>query len=109
MKPVLVSGIQPTGRLHIGNYLGALRNFAEREDSGKYDCYFFLADLHSITEEYDAKEKREQILNLAADFLAAGLDPKKSVIYQQSQIPATAHPTSRTPLPRTARRSAWKR
>lgn len=88
MKPVLVSGVQPSGRLHIGNYLGALRNFADLQDSEKYDCYFFLADLHSITEEYDVKEKREQIMNLMADFLTAGIDPKKSVVYQQSQIPA---------------------
>lgn len=88
MRQILVSGIQPSGRLHIGNYLGALGNFADLQDSGKYDCYFFLADLHAITEEYDAKEKRGQIMNLTADFLAVGIDPKKSTIFQQSQIPA---------------------
>ncbi len=88
MKQVLVSGIQPSGRLHIGNYLGALKNFVDLQNSGKYECYFFLADLHSITENFDPKEKREQILNLTADFLAAGTDPKKSTIFQQSQIPA---------------------
>lgn len=88
MKPVLVSGIQPSGRLHIGNYLGALRNFVELQNSGKYECYFFLADLHSITEQFDPKEKSAQILELTADYLAAGIDPKKSVIFQQSQIPA---------------------
>ncbi len=87
-KPVLLSGIQPTGRLHIGNYLGALKNFVDLQNSGKYQCYFFIADLHSITEDFDPREKREQILNLAADYLAAGLDPKKSIIFQQSQIPA---------------------
>ncbi len=88
-KPILVSGIQPSGRLHIGNYLGALKNFVDLQKSGKYQCYFFLADLHSLTEyPADAKTEAKQILELAADYLAVGLDPKKSVIFQQSQIPA---------------------
>lgn len=95
-KPILLSGIQPSGRLHLGNYLGALKNFVDLQNSGKYECYFFIADLHSLTEQFDPKTKHEQILELAADFLAAGLDPstslrtspKKSVIFQQSQIPA---------------------
>jgi len=88
MKPILVSGIQPSGKLHIGNYLGALKNFVELQNSGKYQCYFFIADLHSLTESYTPEEKRKQILELTADFVAAGLDPKKSVIFLQSQIPA---------------------
>lgn len=88
MKPILISGIQPTGKLHIGNYLGALKSFVELQNSGKYECYFFIADLHSLTENFDPKEKSEQILNLTADFLAAGLDPKKSTIFLQSRIPA---------------------
>lgn len=87
-KPILISGIQPTGRLHLGNYLGALKNFVALQNSGKYTCYFFIADLHSLTEEFDPKEKSKQILELAADYLAAGLDPKKSVIFLQSAIPA---------------------
>jgi len=89
-KPILVSGIQPTGRLHIGNYLGALKNFVELQNSGKYQCYFFIADLHALTENPDAKELNKNIAGLASDFLAAGIDPKKSVIFQQSQI--SAHP-----------------
>src|SRR3954468_23075489 len=88
MKPVLVAGIQPTGRLHIGNYLGALKNFVDLQNSGEYQCYFFIADLHSITEEFDPAQKKEQVMSLAADYLAAGLDPKKSVIFQQSQSPS---------------------
>jgi tryptophanyl-tRNA synthetase len=88
MKPVLVSGIQPTGKLHIGNYLGALANFVELQNSGKYACFFFIADLHSMTEEYTPAEKASQILSLAEDFLAAGIDPKKSVLFLQSQVPA---------------------
>ena len=87
-KPVLVSGIQPTGRLHVGNYLGALRNLVDLQNSGEYECYFFIADLHSITEAYDPKEKYQQIMNLTADFLAAGVDPKRSVVFQQSRVSA---------------------
>lgn len=88
-KPILVSGIQPTGRLHLGNYLGALRNFVALQNSGKYQCYFFLADLHSLTKnDYSAKAEPGYVLELTADFLAAGLDPRRSIIFQQSQIPA---------------------
>lgn len=89
-KPRLVSGVQPTGRLHLGNYLGALKNFVALQNSGTYECFFFIADLHSLTQGFDPKEKPGQIMELFADFLAAGLDPKKSVIFQQSQIPAHA-------------------
>ena len=81
-RPSLISGIQPTGRLHIGNYLGALKNFVELQNSGKYECYFFIADLHSLTENFSPAEKSKQIIELAADYLAAGLDPKKSVIFK---------------------------
>ncbi len=87
-KPILISGIQPTGKLHIGNYLGALKNFVDLQNSNKYQFYFFIADLHSLTEDFSPKEKPKQILNLIADYLAVGLDPKKSVIFLQSQIPA---------------------
>ena len=86
-KQILISGIQPTGKLHIGNYLGALKNFVELQDSGKYDCYFFIADLHSLTENFDPKDKTEQIKELILDYLAIGLDPKKSTIFIQSQVP----------------------
>ncbi len=85
-KPVLISGIQPTGPLHFGNYLGALKNFVALQNSGKYRCYFFVADLHALTENPSAKDLEKNILSLASDFLAAGLDPKKSIIFQQSQI-----------------------
>ena len=83
-KPSLISGIQPSGRLHLGNYLGALKHHVELQNSGKYKCFFFIADLHALTTELDPKN----ILNLAADYLAAGLDPKKATIFLQSQIPA---------------------
>lgn len=86
-KPILISGIQPTGKLHLGNYLGALKNFVELQNSGKYQCYFFIADYHSLTENFEPKEKTGQILNLATDYLAAGIDQKKSTIFTQSQAP----------------------
>jgi tryptophanyl-tRNA synthetase len=88
MKPVLVSGIQPTGRLHIGNYLGALKQFVDLQNSEKYQCYFFLADLHALTENPDADTLHNNILHLTADFLAAGIDPKRSTLFQQSQSAA---------------------
>ncbi len=87
MKPVIVSGIQPTGKLHLGNYLGALKHFVELQNSGEYTCYFFIADLHSITTDFSAKEKREQIMEVALDYLAAGLG-EPSIIFQQSAISA---------------------
>lgn len=89
-KPVLISGIQPSGRLHLGNYLGALKHFVELQNSGKYRTYFFIADLHSMTEEYDPKEKSSQVFDLMADYLAAGLDPKRSVLFVQSDVPRHA-------------------
>lgn len=88
MKPVLISGIQPSGRLHIGNYLGALKNFVDLQNSGKYHCYFFIADLHALTENPTAKDLSANILNLAADFLAAGIVAKKATIFLQSQVSA---------------------
>lgn len=84
-KKIILSGIQPTGKLHIGNYLGSLRNFVKLQD--KHECYFFIADYHSITENYDPKTKQQQIKELAKDFLAAGLDPKKCTIFVQSHVP----------------------
>ena len=83
-KQTIFSAIQPSGELHIGNYLGALKNFVELQD--KYNCFFFIADYHSITENYDPEKKPKQIFDLALDFLAAGLDPKKCTIAVQSQI-----------------------
>lgn len=79
------SAIQPSGEMHIGNYLGALKNFVELQK--QYECFFFIADYHSITENYDPKEKPKQIMNLALDFLAAGLNPKQCTICQQSDVP----------------------
>ncbi|MDO8575011.1 MAG: tryptophan--tRNA ligase [bacterium] len=82
----IVSGIQPSGELHIGNYLGAIKNWLKLQADTENECFFFIADYHSITEAYNPKEKFGEILDLAIDLLALGLDPKKSVIFQQSQI-----------------------
>src|SRR3989344_154634 len=86
-KKILISGIQPTGRLHLGNYLGALKNFIELQNSETYDCCFFVADYHSLTEHFDPRKKPEEIKNLLKDFIAAGLDPNKSILFIQSHIP----------------------
>jgi tryptophanyl-tRNA synthetase len=84
-KEIILSGIQPSGKIHIGNYLGALKNFVELQN--KYESYFFIADYHSITENYDPKIKQQQVFELAKDFLAAGLDPKICTIFVQSHVP----------------------
>lgn len=85
-KSILISGIQPTGRLHLGNYLGALKNFVELQNSGKYDCYFFIADYHSLTIDFKPKEKAKEVLGVANAYLAAGINPKKSTIFVQSHV-----------------------
>lgn len=86
-KPVIVSGIQPTGNLHLGNYLGAVKNWVDLQNSGKYDCYFFIADYHSLTGSLTAAERHERTLTIASELLAAGIDPKKSTLFVQSQVP----------------------
>jgi len=80
----LFSGIQPTGNLHIGNYLGALKQWVELQD--KYNSIFCVVDYHSLTENFDPKIKQEQIFNTAIDFLACGIDPEKSIVFVQSQV-----------------------
>lgn len=89
MNQRILNGIQPSGELHIGNYLGSLKNCVELQESGKFDCYFFIADLHSLNEDFEPGEKKhQQILDLMATFLAAGLNPEKSTLFIQSQVPA---------------------
>lgn len=93
-KSVILSGIQPSGKLHIGNYLGALSNFVALQNlpegkagGGKYHCFFTIVDYHSISEDYDPKDKPGQILDLAANFLAAGINPEISTLFVQSHLP----------------------
>ncbi len=85
-KPVIISGIQPTGNLHIGNYLGAVKNWVELQNSGQYEMYIFIADLHSLTGMQSAEERRKQIKTTAAELLAAGIDPKKTTFFVQSEV-----------------------
>lgn len=87
-KPVLVSGIKPTGDLHIGNYLGAMRQQVELFRSGKYRCFIFVADYHALNTMQDAEEMRRRTRELVMAYLAVGLDPKKVVLFKQSDIPA---------------------
>ncbi len=79
------SGVQPTGNIHIGNYLGALKQFVELQKDN--DCIYCIVDLHSITVPQDPKELRSNILNVAALYLAIGVDPEKSIVFVQSDVP----------------------
>ena len=87
-RPRVLSGIQPTFQLHLGNYLGALRNWAQEQ--AKYDNYFCIVDLHALTTLPDATMVRSSVLELAALFVACGLDPDRNVLFVQSQVPAHA-------------------
>lgn len=88
-KKRIMSGMRPTGKLHIGHYMGVLRNWISFQD--EYDCFFSITDWHSLTTKYDQTENlKDNIYNVALDWLASGIDPKKSTIYLQSLIPETA-------------------
>ena len=80
----VLSGVQPSGTLHIGNYFGAIRQFVELQE--EHECYYFLADLHALTTVQDADRMRSLVQELAAGYLALGLDPERSVIYRQSDL-----------------------
>ena len=84
MKRVF-SGVQPTGNIHLGNYLGALRQFVELQE--EYQCLYCIVDLNAITVPQDPKELRKHILDVAALYLAVGVDPKKSIVFVQSDVP----------------------
>lgn len=84
MKKIVVSGIQTTGNLHLGNYLGSIKNWLQMQD--EYNCFFFLADLHAITVFRPADIVRSSIIDTAATYVACGLDPQKSTIFLQSHI-----------------------
>ncbi|MFN2457995.1 MAG: tryptophan--tRNA ligase [Chitinophagaceae bacterium] len=87
-KEIVVSGIRPTGFLHLGNYFGAIRNYVRMQE--EYDCYFFVADWHSITTHPDTKQLRTSVLRVIAENIAAGLDPEKVCLYVQSSVPEIA-------------------
>ena len=88
MGKKIFSGVQPTGNLHLGNYLGAIKNFVELNNDNKNKCIFCVVDLHAITTNQDPKELRNNIRETVATFLASGIDPKKSIIFNQSQVSA---------------------
>ncbi len=87
-KEIVVSGIRPTGFLHLGNYFGAMRNYVRMQEA--YDCYFFVADWHSLTTHPDTKALKESVMRVLAENIAAGLDPEKVCLYVQSSIPEIA-------------------
>lgn len=87
-KEVVLSGIRPTGFLHLGNYFGAMRNYVRMQDD--FDCYFFVANWHSLTTHPDTKELRNSVHRVIAENVACGLDPEKVVLYIQSDVPEIA-------------------
>ena len=85
MKEIVVSGIRPTGNLHLGNYFGALRNFISMQN--EHNCYFFIADYHSLTTHPTPQDLHGNVRQILVEYLAAGLDPEKSTLYVQSDVP----------------------
>lgn len=80
--------MRPTGNLHLGNYEGALKNWIRLQDSGEYECFYFIADLHALTSDYaDTSAIKQNTIDMVSDWLAAGLDPERSTIFAQSMIP----------------------
>ena len=89
MGKKIFSGVQPTGNLHLGNYLGAIKNFVDLNNDNDNECIFCVVDLHAITVKQDPKELKNNIRETVATFIASGIDPKKSIIFNQSRV--TAH------------------
>jgi len=90
MSKKIFSGVQPTGNLHLGNYLGAIKNFVELNNQKDNECIFCVVDLHAITVKQDPKELKKNIRETTATFIASGIDPKKSIIFNQSSVAAHA-------------------
>ena len=93
-KHVILTGDRPTGKLHIGHYVGSLKNRVELQNTGKYDTFIMIADQQALTDNARDPEKiRRSLHEVALDYLAVGIDPKKSTILVQSQIPALSELT----------------
>ncbi|MDC1112018.1 tryptophan--tRNA ligase [Candidatus Pelagibacter sp.] len=90
MRKKIFSGVQPTGNLHLGNYLGAIKNFVELNNHSDNECVFCVVDLHAITVKQDPQELKKNIRETTATFIACGIDPKKSIIFNQSMVSAHA-------------------
>ena len=88
MKKKIFSGVQPTGNLHLGNYLGAIKNFVDLNNDTQNECIFCVVDLHAITVSQNPKDLKSNIHETVATFIASGIDPKKSIIFNQSQVSA---------------------
>ena len=88
MGKKIFSGVQPTGNLHLGNYLGAIKNFVTLNKSESNKCIFCVVDLHAITVKQDPNELKDNIRETVATFVASGIDPGKSIIFNQSKVPA---------------------
>ena len=90
MGKKIFSGVQPTGNLHLGNYIGAIKNFVDLQNQEENECVYCVVDLHAITLKQDPKILKDNIRETTATFLASGIDPKKSIIFNQSLVPAHA-------------------
>ena len=91
MSETVLSGLRPTGRVHLGNYFGAVKNWVDLERSGKYRCFFFVADLHALTTDYaDTAQLAQNTRDAVLDWLSVGLDPEKATIFLQSRVPQHA-------------------
>ena len=90
MSKKIFSGVQPTGNLHLGNYLGAIKNFVDLNNDSNNECVFCVVDLHAITVKQNPKELKNNIQETVATFIASGIDPNRSIIFNQSGVPAHA-------------------
>jgi tryptophanyl-tRNA synthetase len=88
MTKRILSGMQPTNQLHLGNYLGALRNWVKLQDQGDFETLFCVVDLHAITVQHDVERLKNSTREIAAAYIAAGVDPEKSILFAQSSVPA---------------------
>ena len=90
-KKRVLSGMRPTGRLHIGHYFGALENWVKLQNDPQYECFFFVADWHALTPDYaDTSQVAQNTIEIATDWLASGLDPAKCTMFIQSSVPEHA-------------------
>lgn len=90
-EPVVLSGLRPTGRVHLGNYFGAVRNWVDLQNSGRYRCFFFVADLHALTTDYaDTSALAGFTRDAVLDWLAVGMDPQRATVFLQSRVPQHA-------------------
>jgi len=88
MNKKIFSGVQPSGNLHLGNYLGAIKNFVDLQNEENTECIYCVVDLHAITIKQDPKELKNNIRETTATFIASGIDPSRSIIFNQSLVPA---------------------